>query len=55
MGSCSVADSVWVQSRVVKGVPGLYPSLLLEGSSAHGALVCSLQGYKVARDPYQSR
>ena len=55
MGFCSEADSVWAQSRVGKGVPGLYPSLLLEGSSAHGALVCSLQEYTVARYPYQSR
>lgn len=39
MGSCRVADSVWAQSRVGQGAPGLYPSLHLEGSSARGALV----------------
>ena len=55
MGFCRLADFVWAQSRVGQRGPGLNPSLLLEGSSARGALVYLLQGYREVRDPYQSR
>ena len=55
MGFCTVVDSVWAQSCVGQGGPGLYPLILLEESSAHGALVCLLQECTGVPGPYQSR
>ena len=55
MGFCTVVDSVWAQSHVGQGGPGLYPLILLEENSARGALVYLLRECMGVPSPYQSR